>query len=123
MIGMVARYSLGKGKPKSVENQIKKILQKSDKLQKRFLELVDLDAQVYLGVVKARQASARVKKAAAKRARQVPLEICRQCYGGVELTPFLVREGNKYLVSDVQVAIELLLAAFKAALINVQINS
>lgn len=122
LISMVANYSLGKGKPPQIEKEIKKILQQSEKLRKRLLQLVDLDAQAYLGVVKARKKSDKIKKTAAQRAREVPLEICQRCYEAVELTPYLVHHGNTYLISDVQVANELLLAAFKSAVINVQIN-
>lgn len=123
LVSMVAHYSLGKGKPALMERKIKKILKESEKLKKRFLALVDLDAQAYLAVVKARKKSPKIKKAALKRAREVPLEVCNRCYEAVELTPFLVHHGNAYLVSDIQVANELLLAAFKSAMVNVQINT
>ena len=123
LISMVAHYSLGKGKPAFIEKRIKKILRESERLRKRFLTLVDLDARAYLAVVKSRKKSSKVKKASLKKAREVPLEVCNRCYEAVELTPFLVHHGNVHLVSDIQVANELLLAAFKSAMINVEINT
>src|SRR3989344_1082898 len=119
LLSMVANYSLGKGKPQAIENKIQKILNKSEQLRKRFLELVDLDAEAYLKVAQAGQGDAKAKKAALKGARAVPLEVGRLCYSAVQLAPDLVKYGNRYLISDVQVAVEFLLAAFKSAMINV----
>ena len=121
LISMVANYSLGK-KSKAIDGQIKKLLFKSEKIRKHLLELVDLDAQAYLQVVKTRHASAAVKKKALKKASDIPREVCRSCFSAVELTPFLVENGNRYLISDIEVAVELLNAAFNSALINVETN-
>ncbi|MFA5059852.1 MAG: cyclodeaminase/cyclohydrolase family protein [Candidatus Omnitrophota bacterium] len=122
LISMVANYSIGRNKPKDVERKIKDILKKSESIRLRLMELVDLDAQAYLKVVKTRHASPQIKKAALKKAAGVPAEVCRLCYEAILLTPFLVEKGNRYLVSDIQVATEMLLAAFNSAIINVEVN-
>ena len=122
LLSMVANYSLGKNTSRANEQKIKASLKASEQLRKRFLMLVDLDAQAYLNLVKARKASPAKRAAARRRAAEVPLEVCKLCYKAVQLSPALVRYGNKYLVSDVKVALELLLAAFNAARINVEIN-
>lgn len=122
LISMVANYSIRKDKTRPTDHQVKDILRESEKIRKRLLEIVDLDAKAYLGVVKTRKANSRVKNAALKKAREVPLETCRLCYKAVELTPFLVEHGNQHLLSDVRVALELLIAAFNSALVNVEIN-
>mgnify|MGYP001600826961 FL=1 len=122
LISMVAHYSLGKGKSAAIEKKIRVILQKSERLRGQFLQLVDLDAQAYLKVVKA-QRNAQAKKAALKKARAVPLEVGRRCYSAVQLTPYLLQHGNQYVISDIQVAVEFLLAAFKSAMVNVEINT
>lgn len=121
LISMVVNYSLGK-KTADVDAQLNKILLKSEKLRKRFMELVDLDAEAYLNFVQARKADDRTKKQARQRACDVPLEVAKLCYEAIDLTPYLVLEGNKYLVSDVEVALELLGAAYKSAMVNVKIN-
>lgn len=123
LISMVANYSLHRNQPRSVESRIKKILHKSETIRKRLLDLVDLDAQAYLNVVKNRQATPDQKKKASRRAREVPREVYRLCSQAIDLTPDLVVAGNKYLLSDVEVAAEFLLAAFNAAKVNVEINS
>lgn len=122
LISMAARYSLGKGKGKQIESRIEKLLKQSEKFRGRLLSLVDLDAEAYLKVVKARKGSAAQKRAAAHAAAKVPLEVCRLCYSSVAVTPYLVQHGNKYLLSDVQVAVEFLLAAFNSAMVNVEVN-
>ena len=122
LLSMVANYSLGKTGSRGKEEKIKASLKQSEQLRKRFLALVDLDAQAYLNFVKTRGAAPAKRAAARRRAAQVPLEICKLCYKAVQLSPTLVRYGNRYLISDVKVALELLLAAFNAARINVEIN-
>ena len=122
LLSMVANYSLGKTGSRTKEQKINASLKASEGLRKRFLMLIDLDAQAYLNVVKARKAAPTKRAAARRKAAEVPLEICKLCYKAVQLSPILVRYGNKYLVSDVKVALELLLAAFNAARINVEIN-
>ena len=121
LISMVANYSIGKN-TESVERKIKTILEGSEKIRKRLLELVDLDAQAYLNVVKTRKAAPEIKKKALAQARQVPFEVGQLCYNAVQLTPYLVQKGNFYLMSDIQVANELLLAAFNSAMVNVRCN-
>lgn len=121
LLSMVVNYSLGK-KTDDVDAKLKEILKKSEVLRKRFLELVDLDAQAYLEFVNARKADEPTKEKARQRACEVPLEIAQLCYQALNLAPYLVLEGNKYLVSDVEVALELLGAAYKSAMFNVRIN-
>ncbi len=122
LLSMVANYSLGKTSSRADEQKIKASLKASEQLRKRFLTLVDLDAQAYLNVVKTRKASPAKRNATKRKAAAVPLEVCKLCYKAVRLAPDLVVYGNKYLISDVKVALELLLAAFNSAKLNVEIN-
>ncbi len=122
LIAMVTNYSLGRNHSTEIEKKFKAILKKAQILKKKLLNMVDLDAQAYLKVVKTRRANERIKKAARLRARQVPQEVSRLCYEALLLTPFLIEKGNPYLRSDVQVAVEFLQAAFKAARFNVDAN-
>ncbi len=123
LIEMVANYSLGRSKQKRVENRIEKILEQSRQIRLELLELVDLDAEAYLKVVNTRHASAKEKKAALKGACDVPKRVAQLCYKAIRLTPFLVKQGNKYLVSDIEVAIEMLLASYNSAVINIKVNN
>lgn len=122
LLSMATNYSIGKKKTKAHNAKMKKSLIKSEKIRKRLLELVDLDAQAYLGIVKSKNKSTGAKNDALKRARQVPLEVCRLCYQAIELAPMLVKEGNPHLVSDVKAAVEMLEAAFNSAMTMVETN-
>jgi len=125
LLSMVANYSKGKSASRFVENKINQLLKANEKSRKRLLELVDLDAQAYLKVVRTRkseQSSPAVRQKALKSARQVPLEVSKICYQSIQQAPFLVAKGNKYLLSDVEVAVEFLFAAFSSAMINVRVN-
>ncbi len=122
LIAMVTQYSLGKGKSKAIESRLTKILAKSQQIRVRLLDLVDEDAQAYLGVVAARKQDKKAQKSAARIAARVPKEICTLSYQAVELTPFIVEHGNPYLMSDVEVALELLLAGYHGAIVMVKAN-
>ncbi len=123
LIEMVTRYSMGrKGATQRKEQRLKRILEQAKDLHQRLLALVDLDAEAYLDVVAARALSDKEKKKALKAAAAVPAETARWCRKAVDLTPFLVKEGNPYLLSDIEVALELLWAAYRSAMMNVEAN-
>ena len=124
LISMVTNYSIGRrANTKAVENRLSQILTHSEHIRHRLLELTSLDSEAYLKVFAARTSSKRTQQQASKEARGVPQEICKLCYKAVQLTPYLVENGNPYLLSDVAVALELLMAAFNGAKIMVRINS
>jgi len=122
LVMMAALYSKGKTGSSSNEEKLRQIIKESRRNQSRLLELVDLDAVSYLNVVKARKLKESARKKARQQARKVPLEICRLCLRTVEMTSFLVKKGNPNLLSDVEVALEFLLAAFRSARIMAVIN-
>ncbi len=121
-LSMVANFTIGKEKYKKYEKEIKRILLKLEKTRKRLLELVDLDVKAYTAVVNARKKDNKEKEKARKFAISVPKEVCKLCYDTLKLAPVLVEKGNPNLVSDVEVGIELLEAAFKSGVINIKIN-
>jgi formiminotetrahydrofolate cyclodeaminase len=122
LICMVARYSQNRQQDKAVEKKISVYLKKAESIRKRLVTLIDLDAQAYLAVVRTRKSEQSKRRKALKKARAVPLEVCRLCYAAIQLLPFLVTKGNPYLLSDVECAVEMLLAAFRSAVANVQAN-
>ena len=122
LVTMVANYSKGKSKSKVIESKLSNILRQSEQIRKRLTVLIDLDAQAYLSVVKARGKPVKIKKQALKKAASIPREVSRLCYKEMKMTPYLVKHGNQYLISDIIVAADLLLAAFNSARINVEAN-
>lgn len=122
LLSMVGHYSLGKGKSITVENKIRSAIKLADTLRVRLTQLVDLDAKAYLKVVAARKKTSAQKKKALKEAQKIPWEVTRLCFKAIDLAPVFVKHGNIYLISDVEVAVELLYAAFNSAMINVEVN-
>ncbi|HBG60376.1 MAG TPA: hypothetical protein DDX37_00825 [Candidatus Omnitrophica bacterium] len=116
LITMVANYSKAKSSSKVIEKKIQKIILESERMKNRLLELVDLDARAYIGIVEAKKGSSKEKNAAVRNAKKVSKEVCTLSYKAIQLTPFLVEKGNKYLISDIEVAIEMLFAAFNSSL-------
>ena len=122
LISMAANFSLGKNSSQKVDQRIKKILKTSERIRKRLLTLVDLDAEAYLRVVKRKKSPQQLKKMALLSAQAVPWEVGQLCFQATLLTPYLVKSGNKNLLSDLRIAVEFLWAAFQSSMINVQIN-
>lgn len=109
LISMVVNFTLGKAKYAEYEKELKKILEKSEKLREEFLNLVDLDVMAY-------------KSRHVRDALDVPLMVCRLCFEAILLCPALIKKGNINLISDVAVAAILLESAFASAYFNVEIN-
>jgi len=122
LISMAAHYALKRNLPRADESLVRRVLKSSERIRGRLQVLVDQDAQAYLQVVETRKASLSRKRAALRQAGRVPLDVARLCYEALDLLPPLVEKGSPYLLSDVAVAGEFLLAAFKAAMINVRVN-
>jgi formiminotetrahydrofolate cyclodeaminase len=109
LVSMVVNFTLGKPKYAEYENELKTILEKSEKLRGEFLSLVDLDAVAY-------------KSKNIRDALDVPFMVCRLCLEGIKLCPALITKGNINLISDVAVAAVLLESAFASGRFNVEIN-
>jgi formiminotetrahydrofolate cyclodeaminase len=109
LISMVVNFTLGKPKYAKYERGLKKILDESEELRREFLNLVDLDVVAY-------------KSKNIRDALDVPFMVCRLCFEGIKLCPFLINKGNVNLISDVAVAAILLESAFACASFNVEIN-
>jgi len=132
LLSMVSNFTLGKENYKRSEEEIKKILRRSEDLRKKLTELVDEDIRVYDRVSSAyklpritdkeREVRSKAIEKACKQALTVPMEVARYCVEGLDLARRLVEIGNVRLVSDVGVAAGLLEAALKGAELNVKIN-
>ncbi len=109
LISMVVNFTLGKPKYAKFENELKAILDKSEKLRNDFLNLVDLDVTAY-------------QSKNARNALDVPFMVARLCFEAIKLCPPLITKANTNLASDVAVAAILLESAFTSAYFNVEIN-
>ena len=132
LAGMVANLSSTKKKTEEQKARIAELLEASGKLQDRFLELTDLDAENFLPLSKAyglpteteeqKKEKERVLEKALKKACEVPLETVLICHKGIELHHELVHLSSKLVISDVGVGVQALRAGLLSAQLNVQIN-
>jgi formiminotetrahydrofolate cyclodeaminase len=105
LLGMTARYALGKGKSAEVEKKIGDIVSTVDAARGKLLEFAGHDAQAYLDVVSARKAGDKPAHENAKAvAAKVPQQIIDVCQACLAEAPYLYQEGNPHLVSDVKAA-------------------
>jgi methenyltetrahydrofolate cyclohydrolase len=98
----------------------------------RLAVLVDRDSEAYDMVVSAyalpkatdqeKQARSRQIQLALRAAIDAPLEVMRACADAVEQGVVVAHFGNRNAASDVQVGLELLLAAQRGARLNVEVN-
>jgi len=109
LISMVVNFTLGKPKYVQHENELKKIIDESEKLRIEFLDLVDKDVEAY-------------ESKDLHNALDIPFMVCRLCFECIKLLPPLIEKGNVNLISDVAVAAVLLESAFASANFNVEIN-
>ena len=122
LLSMACNFTLGKDMYKDAEPKIRESLKQSERLRKRFLFLVDLDIRAYSKVFKSRRGNPDIYQKNLISASEVPLKICKLAIEGYSLCPLLRKIANKYLISDVDVAEELLKSCFKSAEFNVIIN-
>jgi formiminotetrahydrofolate cyclodeaminase len=109
LISMVVNFTLGKPRYSQFEEELRGILERSEKLRAEFLDLVDLDVIAY-------------KSKNMRDALGIPLMVCRLCAEAAKLCPPLIKKCNINLISDVGVAAVFLESAFASAYFNVEIN-
>ncbi|MFQ5681477.1 MAG: cyclodeaminase/cyclohydrolase family protein [Candidatus Omnitrophota bacterium] len=118
LLSMAANWTLGKEKYKHCQKEIKQSLARSERLRRRFTELVDLDAKYYLAFSRARDKTKKQK--AKQQSQKVVKEIARLSRQAMPLCQLLAEKGNACLLNDVLAAAELMRAAFESAKVNIK---
>jgi len=132
LVSMVANLTVGKQKYADVQDQIKELVDNSEKVRGELQSLVQKDTEVY-GVLAAAFKMPREtdsEKAerdqaiqnACKEATMVPYAIAEQCLEVAKLSEVAADIGNVNAVSDAGVAALLAEAAAQCAALNVKIN-
>ncbi|MBR1487196.1 MAG: cyclodeaminase/cyclohydrolase family protein [Synergistaceae bacterium] len=129
LCSMAGNFTLGKKKYADVENDVKKILEKCERLRKNLLALVDEDAKNFEPLSKAY----RIPKDAPQRAEilenallnacEVPLKIVKNCAEVIDLLDEMFQKGSKLLISDVGCGALFSRAAMEAAALNIFVNT
>lgn len=132
LAGMVSNFTTGKKKYAEHEEDIRRIIDESEVLKDRFLELIDRDEENFVPLSKAYsmkdetdEEKARKKEVISEcsvKACEAVMEVMRLCRDCANIHAELLEKGSVMLVSDVGVGCELILAASRSAYLNILIN-
>ncbi len=130
---MVGSLTVGKKKYAEVEEEMWQLKGKCDELQKKFLELVERDAEVFEPLSKAyglpknteeeKSEKDRVMEAALREACTVPMDIMIYCCEAIDLIVEFAAKGSALAISDAGVGAAFCKAALEGASLNVYINT
>jgi len=130
---MVANLTLGKQKYQDVQDEIKVILDKAEKLQKELLDLIQADAEAFEPLSKAYGLPKETKEQmkyrdevmaqALIKACSVPVIIMEKSLEAIKLHEELSRIGSRMVISDVGVGVLLCKSSLLGAALNVFINT
>jgi len=129
---MVCNLTIGKEKYKDVEDEIKEVLAKSEKLRKRLTELIDEDTEAFNDVMKAFKMSKDTEEQIEKRkqaiqkgyktAAVVPFETAKTCEKILDVAMIVAKKGNTNSITDAAVSALMAKAGVESAILNVKIN-
>lgn len=126
---MVGELTVGKKRYADVEQDVRSLMERSQALRVRFLELVDADAEAFAplakayGIPKDDPNRAEVMENALKVACGVPMDIMRACGEAIDIIEEFAAKGSKLAISDAGCGAILCKAAMQAASLNVFINT
>jgi len=126
---MVGELTVGKKRYADVEQDVRSLMERSQALRIRFLELVDADAEAFAplakayGIPKEDPNRAEVMENALKVACSVPMDIMRACGEAIDIIEDFAAKGSKLAISDAGCGAILCKAAMQAASLNVFINT
>ncbi|HMD13591.1 MAG TPA: cyclodeaminase/cyclohydrolase family protein [Bacteroidota bacterium] len=132
LTSMVCRLTIGKKKYAGVEKEMKKVLEQSEDLRRKFAALVDEDTDAFnklmeaYGLPKESDDQHALRTAAiqeaTKEAALVPLSVMNHIIDALALTRVAAEKGSANSISDAGVSAFMLRAAAESAALNVQIN-
>jgi len=129
---MVGNLTVGKKKYADVEDEVKELIAKGDKVIAELKALVDKDAEVFeplsqaYGLPKDTPEQAKIKEETLEKcsiaACEVPMEIMRKAYEGIKIHERMGQIGTLIAISDVGCGVVFLKSALISGMLNVVIN-
>lgn len=129
LCSMVGNLTVGRKRYASVEENVKIMLAKAEKLQLRLLQLVDEDAAAFEPLAKAYSmpkddpAYLETMESITASACQAPLEMMKACCQAIDLLEEMMDKGSVTLVSDVGCGALCCKAALESASLNIFVNT
>lgn len=132
LTSMVCNLTVGKEKYADVQDEIKDVLRKSEKLRDQLTELIDRDTEAFNDVMKAfkmpKETEDQKKKRSKaiqdgyKTAARIPLETAKICEKILDLSMTIAEKGNQNSITDAAVSALMAKAGVESAILNVRIN-
>ena len=129
---MVGNLTIGKKKYADVEDEVKDLIEKGNKIIEELKFLVDKDGEVFeplskaYGLPKNTPEQVKIKEEilekCSKEACSIPMEIMRKSYEGIEIHKRMGQIGTMIAISDVGCGVVFLKAALISGSLNVMIN-
>jgi methenyltetrahydrofolate cyclohydrolase len=133
LVNMVCQFTVGREKYAEVEDDMRRVLERSEELRRELQEAVDGDVAAYGSYARAsalprdsddeKAARKEALQAALRESTEVPLGVAERCVEVLELAVEAAEKGNVYLISDAAVGAELAAAARASAELNVWLNA
>ena len=126
---MVGELTTGKKKYADVEEDIQRLMARSQELRVKFLELIDGDAEVFAPLAKAYSIPKddpnrdTIMEDALRLGCSVPMDIMRTCAEALDVVAEFAQKGSKLAISDAGCAAVACKAAMQAGSLNVCINT
>lgn len=130
---MVGSLTEGKLQYYEVEEDIEKLIDRSEELEKEFLELIEEDEKAFQNLMTAYKMPHATELEKAKRlavltaaksaACQPPLRIMKKCCEAIDICAEFAEKGNKNALSDAGVGVLFCKAALQGASLNIYINT
>ena len=131
--GMVSSLTVGKKTYADVEEEIRELMGRLERLMGQLVALSDRDEEVFAplaaayalpsGTDEEKAEKTRVMEGRLLDASLVPLEIMEKSLEGLEIVKILAEKGSRMAVSDAGVAAQFLRASLGGAVMNVYINT
>jgi len=132
LLSMVCNLTIGKKGYESAQEDMQRILARSEEIRLTLPRLLQADTEVYSQVMAASRMPRKTDEEKAARdaamqkalqaAAEIPLQIAALCAEIVDLCLPAAQQGNKWAVSDAGVGVLLAEASMRGALLNVEIN-
>jgi formiminotetrahydrofolate cyclodeaminase len=133
LVSMVCQFTVGREKYAGVDEDMRRVLERSEALRAELQKAVDDDIGAYGSYARAsampkesddqRAERHTALQAALRESTEVPMRVADCCAEVQELALEAAEKGNVYLISDAAVGAELAAAAGIAAELNVRLNA
>ena len=130
---MVGSLTVGKAKYADVEEDMKAMMEKAERLQNEFLALADEDALAFMPLAEAYSLPKTTPEETAYRdevmekclyaAADVPVKIMEKCGEAIDMLTIFAQKGSLMAISDAGCGLALCRGALESAALNVLINA